>query len=247
MKEQVGKRLKQALDRRERSIRNFQQALYDQHVHGSSYASVHQYVKGRTLPPLDFLEGAAKELDVRVSWLVSGEGLMGVEDEERDFEEALADLIIQRHPWLGAMPGWNLQQFRDLVLQYQMQIPNGLFLGDKEQLLELADDLAFLVTLPLRSWGFREPYPLGGEQSEHDQLPAAIFAPYFRLMIDVLSLAMKQPTMSGDGLDQRPGSLIPSLRRALEQGLPEPSTSELEKARAAQGALDQVFPDVGES
>ena len=122
MKKQVGNRLKLALERRERSIRSFQRALHDQRIHGSSYASVYQYVQGRTSPPLEFLEGAAKELAVRVSWLVSGEGLMGVEDKERHFGEELADLIVQRHPWLGAMPRWNLHQFRDVVLQYQLQV-----------------------------------------------------------------------------------------------------------------------------
>lgn len=82
VKEQIAIRLKQALERRKRSIRSFQQALRAKNVYGSSYASVYEYVQGRTTPPLEFLEAAAPELAVRLGWLVTGEGEITEAEEE---------------------------------------------------------------------------------------------------------------------------------------------------------------------
>ena len=56
------------------SIRAFQQALQERGVRGSTYASVHSYVRGDATPGLEFVETAADVLGVRPEWLAFERG-----------------------------------------------------------------------------------------------------------------------------------------------------------------------------
>lgn len=77
-------RLNQALGRKKWSIRRLTTELAKAYpgesdkagsaVSGSSYGSVHGYVKGGNPPPLGFIEAASAVLGVRPSWLAFGEG-----------------------------------------------------------------------------------------------------------------------------------------------------------------------------
>ena len=60
-----------------RSTRDFQKRVArtaTKGARGTSYASVYDYVTGKAEPPLSFLRPAAKVLDVRLEWLITGEG-----------------------------------------------------------------------------------------------------------------------------------------------------------------------------
>jgi transcriptional regulator with XRE-family HTH domain len=73
----ISDRLKQLLAERKWSTRRFQEEVRDragEGTRGVSYASVWEYVEGRTDPPLSFLRVAAEVLGVREAWLASGEG-----------------------------------------------------------------------------------------------------------------------------------------------------------------------------
>lgn len=73
----ISDRLKQLLAERNWSTRRFQEEVRDragEGTRGVSYASVWEYVEGRTDPPLSFLRVAAEVLGVREAWLASGEG-----------------------------------------------------------------------------------------------------------------------------------------------------------------------------
>lgn len=67
-------RLQRSLSLRDRSIRSLHLELHEEGVRGSSYASVHGYLHGRAVPPLEFLLAAADALDVEPAWLVQGVG-----------------------------------------------------------------------------------------------------------------------------------------------------------------------------
>ena len=71
----IGSRLKAEIEGREWSTRRFQQEVerIAPGTRGTSYASVYEYVDGRTDPPLSFLTVAAKVLNVRPAYLAFGD------------------------------------------------------------------------------------------------------------------------------------------------------------------------------
>lgn len=72
----IGERMLEAIEARGMSIRSFHLALHAKKIRGSSYASVHNYLKGRREPPFEFVSAAAEVLEIRLAWLASGEGAM---------------------------------------------------------------------------------------------------------------------------------------------------------------------------
>jgi len=73
----ISDRLKQLLLERSWSTRRFQEEVKGragEGTRGVSYASVWEYVEGKTDPPLSFLRVAAEVLGVREGWLATGEG-----------------------------------------------------------------------------------------------------------------------------------------------------------------------------
>ena len=70
----VAARLERALGLRDRSMRSLHLELHEEGVRGSSYASIHGYVNGRAVPPLEFLLATAEALQVNAAWLVQGSG-----------------------------------------------------------------------------------------------------------------------------------------------------------------------------
>lgn len=73
----ISERLKELLEERKWSTRAFQEEVKrraGEGTRGVSYASVWEYVEGRTDPPLSFLRVAAEVLDVREAWLTTGDG-----------------------------------------------------------------------------------------------------------------------------------------------------------------------------
>ncbi len=71
----ISGRLKAELEERDWSTRRFQQEVRQiaPNARGTSYASVYEYVDGRTDPPLSFLAVAAKVLNLRPAWLAFGD------------------------------------------------------------------------------------------------------------------------------------------------------------------------------
>lgn len=70
----VTERLREALRLRNRSPYWLQRQLSRQGVPGSSTGSVNRYVRGEITPPIEFLQTAARALDVFEPWLLSGYG-----------------------------------------------------------------------------------------------------------------------------------------------------------------------------
>ena len=95
----VKERLEKARKKANKSIRSLQKGLHDAGVPGSSYANVHAYFRGRTKPPLEFIEAAAKELGANPEWLAFEKGWM-TEDEQRaaEAEEAILAVVDPTHP-----------------------------------------------------------------------------------------------------------------------------------------------------
>jgi len=70
----IAHRLREALRLRGRTPNWLQVNLTQQGVPGSSSASVSRYVNGTVMPPLEFLQAAARLLTVFEPWLISGYG-----------------------------------------------------------------------------------------------------------------------------------------------------------------------------
>ena len=68
----IGVRLREALGGK--PVQDFQQELEAAGVANSTYSSVYRYVKGRVVPPLDWLQSAALILGVPLAWLAFGDG-----------------------------------------------------------------------------------------------------------------------------------------------------------------------------
>ena len=84
----VGERLRDVLERREWTVKDFLDRLKeDASVTGQT--AIYKYVRGdgRTPPPADFLEDAARVLGVRSAWLAFDDGAMTREEEEYRIEK----------------------------------------------------------------------------------------------------------------------------------------------------------------
>jgi len=65
-------RLKWALDRAGLNQRRFHTLMRERMRRGSSHGSIHNYLTGKSEPPMEFLVEAAKILKVSAHWLVYG-------------------------------------------------------------------------------------------------------------------------------------------------------------------------------
>ena len=79
----VGERLRDILERREWTVRDFLDRL-KQDASVSGQTAIYKYVRGdgKTPPPADFLEDAARVLGVRSAWLTFDDGAMTSQEEE---------------------------------------------------------------------------------------------------------------------------------------------------------------------
>ena len=111
--EAVGERLRDVLKRREWTVKDFLDRLRpDASVSGQT--AIYKYVRGdgKTPPPADFLEDAARVLGVRSAWLTFDDGAMtGQEEEHRIEKKAQArrareeeDREVEREAF---PPGWS--------------------------------------------------------------------------------------------------------------------------------------------
>ena len=99
----VSDRLAEALELRERTIRSLHESLKGSKIKGTgSYSSVHAYVNGDVMPPLEFLLAAAEELRVRPSWLVLGEGEKT--EQQQSAREQVEEVVTKLAPELIHQP-----------------------------------------------------------------------------------------------------------------------------------------------
>ncbi len=182
-------------------------------VEGASYPALRSYINGETEPSLTFLRQTAAILGVREAWLVTGEGPPGeldlhseagwVEDTGDPFPEWVNELEAALNtagwelPWIThEMKGMFAQTVSELV-ESSPDYPHvelGLYSS-------VAKDLAWLVSLPLRSWGFQPP-------SAGKWLRSVVV-----LQLGALQLAVHEPR-NGQIVGEYEGSLLPRLRAA---------------------------------
>lgn len=110
----IAGRLKRARNRAGLSINQLHKLLQADGVRGSSYGSVRNYETGRSEPPLEFIIGAARLLNVNQRWLATGETAIDALElhREADREAEAARLQARLRPmkqdeeWLErAAPG----------------------------------------------------------------------------------------------------------------------------------------------
>ena len=106
------------------STRQFQKAVEDeagQGTRGTSYASVYEYVEGKskTEPPLSFLRPAAKVLGVRLAWLISKDGKR---TEEEHLLEHAGPMLGEKIRGAGGKVSWDL--FIGLVARLVRSCPD---------------------------------------------------------------------------------------------------------------------------
>lgn len=259
----IQRRFKQWREHEGLSLREIQRAVnprLPEKRRIQSPATISNYeVSAKAPPRSDFLSALAAAYPERLNptWLLTGEGEMDPADEEerrrRRYElpdRPLLEAVKENHPWFGQLTIGVQQTFLDLLRNgLERQTPGGAYVeavdaqeeddAVREERLEVADDLIFLLTLPLRSWGFRFPGFMREEAVESMDLPEPVDADaYFRLMLSALVTVVKGA--GGDSLAHRPGSIVPALRRALEEGCPEPSEEETERAERAARLLEEV-------
>lgn len=206
--EQVGERLRQAVERHpELSIRKFQERM-DEHadVEGTSYATVHGYLSGKTTPGLEFLEVAAEELGVSRRWLVLGEGApSGVEDalegtsggregieEARDLtqEGVLRERLIEQLETVRRLPRPTQHLFIELVRAYAEACPD-FPVQDEAAYVQVADRIDGLVHLPLALDGFRKVPRKAAKGEGH--LKHGEWATFVALQLAALLSAVQPP------------------------------------------------------
>lgn len=219
----VADRLERALEQRDESIRGFQRRMAERDVRGSSYPSVHGYVRGDATPSVEFLRQAADVLGVREEWLVLGkgeptapeQGLSGLRRSGSGSPERLRERICSAHPEVARMHVAEQEVFMTVLARYAMSAPDAAELPMSEQgvrrLVELAGDLLFLIELPLHplAWGFRE---LDADDEARRYYQAAV--------LNTLSLLMEERGQ-GEAVERADVSWIRELRRRAERMVEE--------------------------
>lgn len=203
--EQIGERLRQAVERHpDLSIRKFQQAMdeYDD-VKGTTYATVHSYLSGKTTPSLEFLEVAAEVLDVPRRWLVLGEG--SPSDVEEGLEKAeegageppdltdgrvLREKLIDQLETVRRLPRPTQLLFIELVRAYADACPD-FPVQDEAAYVQVADRIDGLIHLPLALPGFKKVPPRAAKGEGH--LKHGAWANYVSLQLAALLHAVQAP------------------------------------------------------
>ena len=215
----VAERLRWAVEQhRSLSIRKFQAAMKQEGIDGSSYATVHSYLRGETEPSLEFLKTAASILGVGEPWLVLGEGQPTAVErllaDHETVEHEGQEVRIPSWPSLLDLPELVRSEFRrTLTLLYDSapDTPDPDSDAGEAALGKLALDVQFLLLAPLRSWGFQRTAQRIGRLKSREVEEYAV------AMLHALRLAI--PTAgNGDPLSAHAESLLPAL---VERALPE--------------------------
>ena len=210
-------RLKRAMERNDAmTARELHRRLQARSVRGSSRNMVQAYVAGSANPSLEFLGAAARELDVRLSWLATGEGMM-TDAEQEMYEPTRREMDAKRAAaewpaWTGALAD-ALDRAGLLIVDVPLEVES-LFAQVVRELVQaapdptevspedvtsLARDVAWMVVLPLKAWGFERP-----SQGRWIQK-------YLTASLGALRLAVLEPDRA-EGMKVYRSSLLPRLR-----------------------------------
>lgn len=221
-----------------------------------SYDALRSYHRGvKTAPALYFARVAEvfSASGWRLDWLIRGEGPPQQAAGKRHSE--LLAALGERYPWVAHLDSGVQQSLLDVLRSLEAQATGGHGLEEadgaavEKERLELASDLVFFLEVPLRSWGFR-PGAEEGELLFDDETRSVelqhlgALNSYCHLALAALKTIASDP-LQGDRWDERPDSLLPTLRRAaasaVPAALPGPSDEEDERARAAQAAAEELM------
>jgi len=109
-------RLDEALAIAGKTIRGFHGEISQGDVPGSSYPVIHRYLRGKTTPPIEFIDAAAGLLGVRRAWLAFGEGEpteveeatrgAGADATASDYAAVLEEAITEEFPPFANLKPW---------------------------------------------------------------------------------------------------------------------------------------------
>jgi transcriptional regulator with XRE-family HTH domain len=158
-----GGRLKKAVEAWPNGgVRTFMRALQamDPRPRGSSYAMIHRYMSGEHEPGLDFIKAAAEVLNVRETWLATGDGAMTV--AEQQVEESLRtggatfETQALKDAWAAMEAEWPALEAAPESVQSTMMIAwvsGGRYGRTPEDQVEAATRAARAVRAPLHALG----------------------------------------------------------------------------------------------
>lgn len=159
---------------RDGSINAFHRELHSAGVQGSSYTQIHKYLRGETVPPLEFVVAAAGVLGARIEWLANGTGARPTTDfEDESTYQAVYDLI---HGSLAdALPGYDgpmdrlavdavqglVEQYLEVIYPHLETIAEHDPAERDDYVGHLCDELAGVFSAPLRILPPGIPTPQG--------------------------------------------------------------------------------------
>ena len=243
-------------------------------LRGVSYPSINSYLKkGGTTPSLDFLKEAADVLGVRHEWLASGHGSPttseteihaqvgreALQQQEETPGQKLRRRIQAEHDSFEKLPPWARNRFLVLLSRLAVSAPDGANLVDTEegrdQLVQLAGDLLWYITLPLEwkpykdddrcigTWGFAGNPVKGSERSREQFLDTTLLA------LDHVILGRSE----GQSIEEAHTSPLRWLRREyektverIEENLPD-GEEVIEEPRPWVGDTPALTPDEEEA
>ena len=199
------------------SVVEFQSAISERGIRGTSRTTIHNYLSGRTNPSREFLREAAHILGVGEPWLRAG---TGPKREETAQERTLLEQLRARCRYLDQLSPGQQRLFLELVLRYaetaaDFEDPKSAEVVD--QLADLAADLEWMLWLPLHpgAWGFRTGATADRSKESPVRIDKRDLSEYMTAAMHALSLALLDKGR-GQSLRYHSTSLVPTARHEVE-------------------------------
>lgn len=234
---------------------------------GVSYPSINAYLQDEATPSLEFLKEAADVLGVRHEWLAFGDreptvseteilaqvGREALKETEGTPAERLRERVGEKYRSFWKLPPWARNRFLVILSRWSLSDPEGGNLVETEegrsQLVELAGDLLWYITLPLNWKPYHDPeheerrlgtWGLRGNPATTPQRSEERFLDTMLLALDHILLERGE----GESIEKAPSSPLRWLRREyettvqrIEENLPE-AEEVLEESRPYVGDKD---------
>jgi len=190
----VGDRLRDAIKWRGWSIRRFQRELErvckKREIRGCSYPTIHRYLKNENEPSVEFLRSAARLLQVREEWLITGIGERTTPEEIVTYQPTVSVTLLEHATRKLRMAGPVVEPVLLELLRRLLASCPDVSESDPGYVARLGGSIQELVLEPLRRF---DPHFAKGKDRTGEQHVDYLLAMLHALMFAVPGRREGQP------------------------------------------------------